>query len=60
MAVVVSEETGIISIVTGGQIRRDLDGPALKDALLQALNAGPAAPRAGAGAEGGTPQQAGG
>jgi uncharacterized protein (TIGR00159 family) len=55
VAVVVSEETGIISIVTGGQIRRDLDGPALKDALQQALNAGLAGPPA---AEGGARQQA--
>lgn len=50
VAVVVSEETGIISIVVGGQIRRDLDGPALKEALQQALNAGPAGRRAGDGA----------
>ncbi|MFI5183037.1 MAG: diadenylate cyclase CdaA [Vicinamibacteria bacterium] len=37
LAVVVSEETGIISLVTGGRIRRDLDGHALKQALLEAL-----------------------
>jgi diadenylate cyclase len=37
VAVVVSEETGIISIVSGGQIRRDLDGRSLKLALLEAL-----------------------
>jgi uncharacterized protein (TIGR00159 family) len=37
LAVVVSEETGIISIVSGGQIRRDLDGSSLKQALLEAL-----------------------
>ena len=46
VAVVVSEETGIVSIVTGGQIRRDLDGPALKLALQQALNPVPPAPPA--------------
>jgi hypothetical protein len=34
---VVSEETGIISLVAGGQIRRDLDGQSLKHALLEAL-----------------------
>ena len=56
VAVVVSEETGIISIVTGGQIRRDLDGPALKGALQQALNTGLAGPPGG---ESGAPQQAG-
>lgn len=38
MAVVVSEETGTISLVAGGQIRRDLDGRALKQALLEALH----------------------
>jgi uncharacterized protein (TIGR00159 family) len=36
-AVVVSEETGTISIVRGGQIRRGLDGMSLKHALLEAL-----------------------
>jgi uncharacterized protein (TIGR00159 family) len=56
VAVVVSEETGIISIVTGGQIRRDLDGPALKGALQQALNAGLAGLPA---VEGSAPRQAG-
>ena len=38
VAVVVSEETGAISLVQGGAIRRNFDGPALKAALLAALN----------------------
>lgn len=38
LAVVVSEETGIISLVQGGAIRRSLDGPSLKEALLAALD----------------------
>jgi len=37
LAVVISEETGIISLVAGGSIRRDLDGGSLKQALLEAL-----------------------
>jgi diadenylate cyclase len=37
LAVVVSEESGAISLVAGGQIRRGLDGRALKQALLDAL-----------------------
>jgi diadenylate cyclase len=37
LAVVVSEETGIISLVSGGRIRRELDGRALKQALLETL-----------------------
>ncbi len=37
LAVVVSEETGIISLVSGGKIRRELDGERLKAALLEAL-----------------------
>jgi uncharacterized protein (TIGR00159 family) len=37
IAVVVSEETGVISCVIGGEIRRNLDGRGLKKALLQAL-----------------------
>jgi uncharacterized protein (TIGR00159 family) len=37
LAVVVSEETGVISLVAGGRIRRDLDGRALKQALLEAF-----------------------
>src|SRR5262249_28877655 len=38
LAVVVSEETGIISLVAGGRIRRELDGRTLKQALLEALD----------------------
>jgi len=37
LAVVVSEETGVISLVVGGRIRRELDGASLKSALLDAL-----------------------
>jgi diadenylate cyclase len=37
IAVVVSEETGTISVVAGGNIRRDLDAHLLKQALLDAL-----------------------
>jgi uncharacterized protein (TIGR00159 family) len=37
LAVVVSEETGTISLVAGGRIRRDLAGSELKKALLEAL-----------------------
>jgi diadenylate cyclase len=37
LAVVVSEETGIISLVVGGRIRRELDARTLKQALLDAL-----------------------
>jgi diadenylate cyclase len=37
VAVVVSEETGIISLVEGGRIRRELDGPTLKGALVHTL-----------------------
>jgi uncharacterized protein (TIGR00159 family) len=37
VAVVVSEETGTISVVEGGVIRRGLDGPALRGALLRSL-----------------------
>ena len=37
IAVVVSEETGTISLVAGGQIRREFDGRSLKQALLEAL-----------------------
>ncbi len=41
LAVVVSEETGQISLVAGGRIRRALDGAALKEALLEALDVEP-------------------
>jgi diadenylate cyclase len=48
LAVVVSEETGVISLVVGGRIRRELDGASLKSALLDALEVeqapAPAAP----------------
>jgi diadenylate cyclase len=37
VAIVVSEETGAISLVEGGVIRRGLDGPALKQALLTSM-----------------------
>lgn len=37
LAVVVSEETGTISLVSGGRIRRELDARTLKQALLDAL-----------------------
>jgi uncharacterized protein (TIGR00159 family) len=37
VAVVVSEETGTISLVYGGRIRRDFDGRSLKQALLDLL-----------------------
>jgi diadenylate cyclase len=37
LAVVVSEETGLISLVAGGTIRRGFDGRSLKQALLEAL-----------------------
>jgi len=42
-AVVVSEETGIISLVVGGQIRRGYDGRTLKQALLEAFEQEPEA-----------------
>jgi diadenylate cyclase len=37
VAVVVSEETGLVSFVQGGQIRRGLDGTRLRAAILAAL-----------------------
>ncbi len=46
LAVVVSEESGAISLVAGGQIRRGLDGRALKQALLEALEVEEAEPAA--------------
>jgi uncharacterized protein (TIGR00159 family) len=39
VAVVVSEETGVISLVVGGRIRRDLEQRSLKDALLEMVEA---------------------
>jgi hypothetical protein len=44
VAIVVSEETGIISLVEDGRIRRGLDGPALRQALLASLGLQQAAP----------------
>ncbi|HLA10287.1 MAG TPA: diadenylate cyclase CdaA [Pyrinomonadaceae bacterium] len=41
VAVVVSEETGLISFVQGGQIKRGLDAPRLRAAIFQALEARP-------------------
>jgi len=43
---VVSEESGTISLVTGGRIRRGLDARSLREALLEA-------PEAREGAKGG-------
>jgi uncharacterized protein (TIGR00159 family) len=50
VAVVVSEETGAISLVESGQIRRGLDGPTLRRALLPALGLGESRPSEGRGA----------
>jgi diadenylate cyclase len=50
LAVVVSEETGTVSLVVSGQIRRGLDGRALKQALLEALEVEEAEAEAAAGA----------
>ena len=41
VAVVVSEETGLISFVQRGEIKRGLDATKLKGAILEALEAGP-------------------
>lgn len=41
LAIVVSEETGTISLVAGGRIERGLDGRSLKQALLDALEIRP-------------------
>jgi len=46
LAVVVSEETGVISLVVGGRIRRDLDSASLKSSLLDVLEVEQAAPPA--------------
>ena len=42
VVIVVSEETGLISFVQGGEIRRGLDATKLRAAILQAIQ-GPAA-----------------
>jgi uncharacterized protein (TIGR00159 family) len=47
VAIVVSEETGQISLVAGGQIQRDLDRSSLKTRLLAALEIPAEAPQAG-------------
>jgi diadenylate cyclase len=44
VAVVVSEESGLISVVEGGRIERGLDGPALRKTLLGLLGLGEAPP----------------
>ncbi len=44
VAVVVSEESGLISVVEGGRIERGLDGPNLRRTLLGLLGLGEAAP----------------
>jgi diadenylate cyclase len=41
VAVVVSEETGLISFVQRGEIRRGLDATRLREAILEVLGAGP-------------------
>jgi diadenylate cyclase len=41
VAVVVSEETGLISFVQGGQIKRGLDAAKLRAAIFQALEVAP-------------------
>jgi diadenylate cyclase len=46
IAVVVSEETGVVSLVVGGEIRRNFDSRSLKQALLEALELEEAAPEA--------------
>ena len=46
IAVVVSEETGLVSLVVGGEIRRNFDGRTLKQALLEALELEEAVPEA--------------
>jgi diadenylate cyclase len=51
VAVVVSEETGIISLVAGGKIRRGFDGRSLKQALLESFELEPETEAAAAGAE---------
>jgi uncharacterized protein (TIGR00159 family) len=51
LAVVISEETGAISLVVGGRIQRDLEGRALKQSLLDALEITPSEPAERAAAE---------
>jgi diadenylate cyclase len=51
LAVVVSEESGLISLVAGGRIRRGLDGRELKLALLEALEVQPSGEDKGGAAE---------
>jgi diadenylate cyclase len=41
VAVVVSEETGLISFVQRGEIKRGLDATKLRGAILEALEPGP-------------------
>ena len=41
VAVVVSEETGLISFVQGGQIRRGLDATKLRASIFEALDVAP-------------------
>ena len=41
VAVVVSEETGLISLVQRGEIRRGLDATKLRRAIIEALVSGP-------------------
>jgi len=47
VAVVVSEETGLVSFVQGGKIRRGLDGTRLRAAILDALEPRTREPEAG-------------
>jgi diadenylate cyclase len=51
VAIVVSEETGTISLVEDGRIRRGLDGPSLKQALLASLALSATTPEVAAPAE---------
>src|SRR5947209_9488727 len=51
VAVVVSEETGLISFVQAGQIRRGLDGTRLRSAILDALSPAARAAERGKNAE---------
>ena len=45
LAVVVSEETGIVSLVVGGEIVSNLDGPSLRQRLSQLLRPRPLRPK---------------